>query len=317
MAKAAAKKKKKKQPGGPSFASRLRDGTVWFSQPRRLANATLAIVWVALGLTAAVGAGPLKERVTALRDAPVTPRIEWPALPGDPSSTWLPASEQRRLDHLVVQTVTTDAFDRDSLEALRATLDASGWFARVDEVRRLPENTIRVRGQWRAPAAAVRVSDRDHLVTAAGELLPLAYAHDAAGPGIPVILNAQFGPPENDARGFAYGRRWRGGDVPASLTLLTELRRAFGATPHIMRQVAGVDASEYRQRGRLLIVTDTGSRIVWGSAPGDEKPGEVRAAEKISRLVQLAGSGQGRIDNGAMRIEVFGPHVYIDQTQPR
>lgn len=317
MAKRTAPKKKQKKASGPSFASRLRTGGVWFAQPRRLANATLALVWVGLGLTAAIGMGPLKERVTDLRTVPVTARIEYPAIPGDAGATWLPASEQRRLEHLVAQTVSTDVFDRDSLEALRAALDASGWFSAVPEVRRLTENTVRVRGQWRTPVAAVRVNDRDHLVGAQGELLPLAYTPGGAGASIPVILSAQFGPPENDARGFAYGRRWRGGDVPASLALLAELRRAFHATPHIMRQIAGLDASEYARRGRLLIVTDTGSRIVWGSAPGDEKPGEVRANEKIARLVQLAGAGQGRIDNGAQRIEVFGPHVYIDQTQPR
>lgn len=310
-------KKQKKKASGPSLASRLRSGGVWFSQPRRLANATLAVVWVGLVLTAGVGAGPLKDRVTALRAAPVIAKIEYPAIPGDASATWLPPSEQRRLEHLVVQTASTDVFDRDSLEALRATLDASGWFSRVTEVRRLPENIVRVRGEWRTPVAAVRVNDRDHLIGASGELLPLSYPTGGAGPGIPVVLNPQFGPPENEARGFAYGRRWRGGDVPASLSLLSELRRAFGATPHLMRQVAGIDASEYRQRQRLLIVTDTGSRIVWGSAPGDEKPGEVRAAEKIARLVQMAGTGQGRIDNGAQRIEIFGAHVYIDQTQPR
>lgn len=314
MAKAA---KKKSRTASASLSTRLRARAEWFARPRRLANMTLALVWMGLALTAAMGAAPLKDRVTTLRTAPVSPRIEWPAAPGDPGATWLPASEQRRLEHLVVQTVSTDVFDRDSLESLRAALDASGWFREVAEVRRFPENTVRVRGEWRAPFAAVRAGDRDHLVTVSGELLPLSYPPGGAGPGIPVVVGAQFGPPENEARGFAYGRRWRGGDVPASLALLAELRAAFAATPHIQRQIVGVDVSEHRQRQRLLIVTDTGSRIVWGSAPGEERPGEVRAQEKIARLVQLAGSGQGRIDSGAQRIEIFGPHVYIDQTQSR
>jgi hypothetical protein len=317
---AKAKPKKKRAKSGPGFFAKLAGSVAWFATPRRMANAALAIVFVGIGVGSLLGAGPLRERVSTLRDHPVTPKIEYPRLLGasDPDATWLPASERRRLEHLVVQTVSTNVFDRSSLENLRIALDASGWFARDIQVRRFAENNIRVRGEWRVPFAAVRVNDRDHLVTSAGELLPLAYNAGGAGPSIPVVTSSQFGPPENEARGFAYGKRWRGGDVPASLALIAELKRAFGATPRIMKQIAGVDCRDFNSRGRLAIITDTGSRIVWGSAPGEEKPGEARAAEKIARLVDLSGrpDSRGRIDAGARQISIFGPHVYIDVPAP-
>jgi len=327
MAKAKPKKKPARKKSGPGLLTKLAGSAAWFAQPRRLANAALALVFVGIGVGALLGAGPLRERVSTLRAHPVTPRIEYPPIAGahgapvassDPDATWLPASERRRLEHLVVQTVSTDVFDRDSLEALRAALESSGWFAGNVRVRRFAENVVRVRGDWRTPFAAVRVNDRDHLVTAAGELLPLAYNPGGAGASIPVVTSPQFGPPENDARGFAYGKRWRGGDVPAALTLLADLRRAFAATPRIMGQIAGVDCRDFGARGRLAIITDTGSRVVWGSAPGEEKPGETRAAEKIARLVDLAGRAEsrGRIDAGALQISIYGPHVYIDVPAP-
>ncbi len=319
MAKAKSRSKKKSK-SGPGFMANLAGSFSWFAQPRRLSNLALTLVWVGLFVTALAGAAPLMERVSTLRADPVTARIEYPRLAGatDPNDTWLPASERRRLEHLVAQTVSPDVFDRTSLESLRIALEASGWFSRDIEIRRLANNVIRVRGEWRAPFAAVRVGDRDHLVSANGELLPLSYTAGGAGPTIPVIINPKFGPPENAAQGFAYGKRWRGGDVDASLALLAQLRRAFATTPQISRQIAGIDARDYDNRGRLAIVTDTGSLVVWGAAPGEERPGETRAAEKIARLVDLAGrqGSNGRIDAGARQISIYGPHVYIDVPGP-
>jgi hypothetical protein len=319
MAKAKSRSKKKAR-SGPGFMTNLAGSFAWFAQPRRLSNLAITLVWVGLLVGGLAGAAPLMERVATLRADPVTARIEYPRLAGaaDPNDTWLPSSERRRLEHLVAQTVSPDVFDRTTLESLRIALEASGWFSRDIEVRRLANNVIRVRGEWRAPFAAVRVNGRDHLVSASGELLPLSYTAGGAGPSIPVILNPQFGPPENAAQGFAYGKRWRGGDVEASIALLSQLRRAFAATPEISRQIAGVDARDYGNRARLAVVTDTGSLIIWGAAPGAEKPGETRAAEKIARLVDLAGrqGSNGRIDAGARQISIHGPHVYIDVPGP-
>lgn len=316
----ASSRSKKKNKSGPGFVANLAGSFAWFAAPRRLAHMTLALVWVGIVVAAAVGAAPLRDRVSDLRAAPVVANIEYPPIAGsdDPAATWLPASERRRLEHLVTQTVSDDVFDRESLERLRAIFAASGWFSGPVEIRRFAENVVRVRGDWRTPFAAVRVNDRDHLVSPRGELLPLAYPAGGAGPTIPVITGARFGPPENQARGFAYGERWKGGDVPSAIALLVELRRAFSPTPQIMRQIAGVDCAAFGGREGLAIITDQGTRIVWGSAPGEERPGEARAQEKLARLVDLAGrpGGNGRIDAGARQITVSGPHVYIDVPGP-
>ena len=47
--------------------------------------------------------------------------------------------------------------------------------------------------------------------------------------------------------------------------------------------------------GTLVLVTDTGSRIIWGSAPGQETPLEALWERKLVRLDHLF-SASGRVD---------------------
>lgn len=280
----------------------------------RIANASFALMVIGIVVAWGLGVGPLKERVSRARAAPVEPAIVWPALGGELAGTWLPTTSQRQLVDIARREVSENVFDQESLARARDVLHRTGWFVEPPTVRRGRGNVIHVEGEWRTPGAVVRHRDRDYLVSLRGELLPVDYKAGGAGPTLKVIEGVEFGPPSRDGRSFAWGEAWIGSDVVAALDLLTTLRTHFGAT-RVWGQIAGIDASEHRRHGRLSIVTDTGARVVWGAAPNAVAPGEQTTARKLERLAHLANEQSGRIDAGARRVEIHGAHVYVDQVQ--
>jgi hypothetical protein len=146
----------------------------------------------------------------------------------------------------------------------------------------------------------VRFEGKDRLVSNDGRLLPLTYE-----PGrcrLNVVIGPAFNAPER------FGEPWAGGDVQAGLGLWAALEgQAFSD------QVVAVDVSDFVEFGRLSIVTDKGSRVVWGGAVGKFNPGEVSDALKLDRLGLLY-ERFGRIDGGEDVIEIFGPELVKDDT---
>lgn len=261
----------------------------------------------------AFGLGALKDRVGASRSAPLSLRLAWPPLAGDASRTWLPESARRDIVATAMSKLTSDPFDRSALENARAALRGTGWFERVGQVRRRTGGVIEVSAVWRTPAAVVRWEGRDYLVSTEGETLPLVYEAGGAGASVLVIEGLEAGPTRAAGGEVAFGEAWPGAGVRASLELMGVLRRAFGGGA-AWGQIAGVDASEFRSRGRLAIVTDAGARIVWGAPPGKLTPGEQTTEQKLTRLARLASGPTGRIDANERYLEIQGPHVFIDQS---
>lgn len=303
MAKSRRKPKSKSSPSKAGLARRA------------LAERAGALVFAAIVLTLTLGwffgRDALQRRVAEERAEPVTLRIAWPTVSGDRSRTWMPESVRREIEQTVLSRVSPDVFDRGSLESARAALEATGWFERVDSVRRHEGNVIEVQGAWRTPLAVVRQDGRDIVVGTHGALLPLHYAPGGAGAGLKVIENVGARPPIRADGSPAFGAPWPGGEVQASLALLDAMRRAFSAT-RVWPQIAGVDAAQFARSGRLALVTDTGARVVWGAPPGVIAPGEESADKKIARLVHLANGPTERIDGGERWIEIYSALVYID-----
>ena len=81
----------------------------------------------------------------------------------------------------------------------------------------------------------------------------------------------------------------------------------------VARQISGVDLSDFLKNGKLTLITDRGTRIVWGSAIGDSVPGEVKVERKIARLEQNL-KEFGRIDANQNRVEIYTPIVLVDKT---
>lgn len=260
--------------------------------------ASLLLVVVAIG-GLVWGRGPLMARAAQFNA--VKPRVvfEWPPLAGFTSSrpaqvggeptTWLNAQIRGNLEQTVLGKLSADPFDRAGIAAAREAVLATGWLADDLRLDRDADGTVRVVGTWRIPAAAVRFGGQDRLVAWGGELLPVSYRPDASG--YKVIVGAKEAPPEP-------GKAWLGGDVQAGLRLIAVL----GGTP-CTEQVAGVDVSEYGASRTLAIVTDMGSKVLWGGPVDDFNPGQAAPAIKLQRLAQIC-RDFGRIDAGRGVLDV-------------
>ncbi|MGE3107842.1 MAG: cell division protein FtsQ/DivIB [Phycisphaerales bacterium] len=264
---------------------------------------------VTLSLLGAIVAGAviyrplLRDAVSKLKEQPVRVEIAWPrlALAGptlvasgqerfalaEHPATWLDTGSQSVLLRLAYDNLSPDPLDAASIRRTQAALMATGWFETPCRVTRLLDNKVVIQGDWREPVAAVRAGNRDYLVSAKGERLPPEYPPE--GSGLKVLIG-----PERDAP--RVGELWLGGDVQAGLALLNCLRRApEQERQDILDQARAIDLSDYAATKNLYIVTDTGSRILWGGEPGAFIPGQAHDDVKLQRLARLV-RDHGRID---------------------
>ncbi|MGQ0628940.1 MAG: hypothetical protein ACT4PL_12680 [Phycisphaerales bacterium] len=290
------------------------------------AQVTLALtvlLVIAVGVLAVWGYRRMETKVAgAMSEAgPIRVVIEWPPLARKSTTnkdkatgpeaantgplTWVDVGTQRDLTELATRMISASPFDKSSLSQTAAALEGTGWFKRVDSIRREAGGIVRIRGSWRVPGAVVRVQGIDHLVSTEGERLPVDYTLGRSG--LRHIVNPAFPPPEP-------GARWIGGDVQAALSLLASLRDspAFG-------QVAGVDTAGYGKSKQLVIVSDKGNRVVWGSAPSEFNPNEPDSATKLRFLSLLVNSPDfgHRIDaNKAVIFLTSKKGIIYDSTAP-
>jgi hypothetical protein len=172
-------------------------------------------------------------------------------------------------------------------------LSRSPWVERVLSVRRHTDATLVVSCAYRSAAALVQVGGAFYLIAEDGIRLPGSYGYD---PSLVVIQGVGAVPPEA-------GVRWTGEDVRAGLDLIKRLRDEpyFG-------QVTGVIVSNYGGRESKrdphieLATAPSGSRIAWGSAPGEEIE-ENTVDEKIALLWENY-RRWGRIDAGRDAIDI-------------
>ncbi len=158
------------------------------------------------------------------------------------------------------------------------------------------------------PAAVVRKDGAQHLVALDGAILELP-PHSNAPDRLFTINNPASPAPRTDTGAVAHGVPWLGNDVQAAIALLKLIHNR----PDVARQVSGVDLTEYLRATKLVLVTDKGHRIVWGSPIGDQLPGEVSVERKLARLVQNL-KDFGRIDADQPRMEIYTPVVLVDKT---
>lgn len=268
--------------------------------------AVLLLAALAVGLT--VGVDRLRTLASATlagreRGGVLEVSFEWPEIPSSGGKTWLPDRDQAELIRAAERAGgKDDPLSVDPLREISAELAATGWFASEPRVRRVSPGRVLVSPEWRQPAAEVRWQGRDYLISTRGEPMPPVYR--PGGGNRPVILGCREGP----GRGAGRLGPWPGRDVHAGLLLLKTLWRNG-----LIEPIAGVDVSAYNDGGPLEIVTAHSTRIVWGSAPDEWKPGEPSVEERIARLKGLIET-TGRIDGGQKRIEINHDRVEIDRT---
>lgn len=254
----------------------------------------------------------LERRAGEIKREPVTVEIAWPPLTRAASvpskadglvrGTWLSERYRERIMALVSAAITDDPFDHAALERAAGVLVETGWVSRVRSIRREAGGVVRVDPEWRTPAAVVRHGGVDHLVSTEGELLPVEF--EEGGSGMRVILNPSCPPPGKP------GERWLGGDVQAALTLMAHVQGHPG-----WAQVVGIDAERYAKARRLSLVTDRGTRVVWGSPPGETRVGEPTTKQKLANLDRLMNDPAfgRRIDAGMPLVDLSNPRgVVID-----
>lgn len=249
----------------------------------RIRRPMLGAAWslAAVGVAAAWIVGVPKLEARAAEAAWVEDvTIEFANLP-----VWVNGDLLAMLDLTTRHQIGGDPFRRGDLTAARTALLNTGWFDAVHQVRRRRADEVVVEATFVTPAAVVRDDEGDHLVDPSGRLLPRTFPHGGAERQL-VITNAHFPRPERP------GLPWNGADVTAALRLL----RVLDGKPW-RGQVAAIDASRYLAEEVLVIRTEIGARIVWGSAPGEESGLEVPANGKLAYL-DKAFEEFNRIDTG-------------------
>lgn len=213
----------------------------------------------------------------------------------------------------------------EPLQAVQEAMAATGWAAstpivtrqrptRTDNAGEGPgRNDIVIEMDWRRPVAVVRSAAfqvgsrpglRDTAIDANGDVLPLSGAPESF-PGLKVILNPGRMPTPTDARDV--NPTWPGQDIRDAIALLALLQ-----TEPFAVQITGVDLAEHGEGQRLLIVTTTGGRVVWGAPTGGEGVyrGEVTDERKLANLRSLV-DATGQLDGGQERVEIHWPGTVL------
>ncbi|MDZ4753713.1 MAG: hypothetical protein SGJ11_04365 [Phycisphaerae bacterium] len=193
---------------------------------------------------------------------------------------WMPAATIHTLGDGARAVLARDGrpvspLDGAALKGVHQQLLATGWFERVEQVRRTAIDELTVTAEFRTPFAMVRWGDDDHLVDARGLRLPLVYSGDAERPALPLIVGVTMPKPAEP------GTAWLGSDVRAALNLARVLR---GRSWFVNGQVRSIDASRFASHRVLQLITDRGLRIVWGGDPDDRSLGEMPAERKLAGL---------------------------------
>lgn len=210
---------------------------------------------------------------------------------------WMAANDLLPLQELVLREAGRASYDRTGCVQAREALLSTGWFTDVAQVRRTGSGNLEVDATFAVPFALVSDSAGEHLVDERGRLLPRSYLAGTA-PAFPRVVGVSAARPPKP------GLPWSGADLAAGLDLarMVEAQRWRG-------QVTGIDVSGFKDRHTLDLLTDTGCRIVWGRAPGEEASAEVPAIQKLEYLRMLHESC-GRVDAGCKeRLDLSGDYV--------
>ncbi|MGP1345693.1 MAG: cell division protein FtsQ/DivIB [Phycisphaerales bacterium] len=264
----------------------------------------------------------LLDRVAGTHADPIAVHIDVPADPNNPGNIApaIPGRIVEWLTNLVNERATNHAFHTDDLENARQAILSTGWLKNDLTLQRQPKGVIHVRGTWRRPAAIVHDAQDRYLV--ANDSAPLMLPTGFPIPNTAYIIhNPTMPPPRREAPPdhswrvqIAYGEPWPGEDVKAAIELLGILDRS-----PVRAQVMGIDLAAFPADGHLTIITDSNSRIVWGSPSnpdGTAPPGEQPITERLRRLESFL-STHRRIDAGHDHLLIYTPTVMTPPTGPR
>lgn len=261
---------------------------------------------------------PIREKAeSVVSREPAKIVFEWPALRQAKSDkpvkaqTWLAPQFQEELLTRATRALgsSPDPLSREPLDAIGAAMETSGWFDGRPDVSRVGNSEIRIRGNWRVPAAVIRVTPaagvegraeaKDQLISWDGKPMPVLYPEGKSG--LMVIRGATRPAPTNASGEVDYTVAWPGDDAEAGLELLRLLDNQDWRA-----QVASVDVSQYAGTKQLAIESTHGTRLVWGGRPAKPLTGECSTAAKLGKITELNTISK-RIDAGHAELELWWP----------
>lgn len=253
-----------------SLIDRLRE-RVAAIELSHLRRAGIVLVWIAGGVgLVALWTWSVPRLSAYAAERGTVDRVE---IRFDQAPAWVRGDLLELLEMNAVVQLSGDPMQQSELIDIRTALLNTGWFEEVDQVRREQPNVIVVEGTFVRPYAVVRCGNRDHLIDPTGRLLPRSYHAGRAHERLIVIAGVRFDTPQRP------GLRWPGTDVTAALRLIDMMqRRAW------FRQVDQLDMSQFMRDDSISLITDRGCRIIWGSAPGEERALETLADMKLRYL---------------------------------
>jgi len=244
---------------------------------------------------------------------PPVVRINWPtAVANGRAVNWPPAHTQKDLldDAYAIVKKHPGPFSSRTLESLGIWLKQTGWVSSVTSIKRLDEGVIEIKAVWRSPAAVVRDGAHDYLIATDGRRLRMSWRADLSP--FPTIRGAL----DASALAAVPGEVWPSQSVQAGLELLNLLQErlpgSLGAD-----QVRGIEVSSFDRYKRLVLLTDQGTRIIWGRMPSDPVPDAVSTEAKLNQLRYLRQHPDfgRRIDAGRKLIDISSGPVLVEDSR--
>lgn len=265
---------------------------------KRIAITSVVLIGAAgVFISGSLGIGKLDReaaKFVAPDELPVV--IHWPM--NQSGESWMPIQEREQTQLLLSRAVKGgNALSLAPLEEAGLALVNTGWINGLPSLSWNAEGQIEVNADWRVPAAAVRVGNREFIIDWDRNVLPLDYA---------IGESLQFYFINADAKLPAIGKQWVGMDLEDGIELLHLL-----AKHDLLEQIEGCDLGSAETSGIFEIITNSKSRIIWGAGPGKERPGEKAASVKIDRLKAFE-QETSRIDGRFRFVNISGDDIMVD-----
>jgi len=190
--------------------------------------------------------------------------------------------------------------DDDLVAVLAKSFERHAWVEDVSGVRLRPDG-ISVELTYRTPIAMVQLKRGLYPVDIAGTVLPPEDFSPTDAKRFPVIQNVKS-PPHG-----AIGTRWGEIGVTAAAQLAEVLAAHWKEFNLVAIHVPDMtSATTTVEQMAFTLLTEGGSQIVWGRAPGSHHPGDLSASQKIRRMKDYQ-EKYGRFDqpHGPYRIEIY------------
>jgi hypothetical protein len=171
--------------------------------------------------------------------------------------------------------------DQDLEELGLAFAKYSPWVAKVVRVERTHPDRITVRLVYRKPVARINLTIRDFLAIADdGVVLP---GEDLRASDADRLVRIDGIRPPLEARPGHFLGANDAGKVPPEIVFAIRLARFLhDQEPDLPPRIAAINVTNGLER--IVLKTRRGVWVHWGNAPGDEKEGEPKAAEKYEQL---------------------------------